>query len=381
MRRVAKPAGLLPISLVNDIDLKHPYDYVRQTVMRGRRPVDLSESTKQKIPQVLGAFVAGLVIVLGGALIYWNLQQNRVSVQAVNVALSKRSSSSATHPRMANDPVSVQPSENTAPNRELDSPAVKPSQPVDIAPVRARSSSSDSALDAYAVVQQSGPGPAVPPPSPSAPVAESQYAPVQRATSKQPLHTSPPPDDRSPESVPLPSREVVTIQPGTVLTVRLAENLSSDTSRPGDTFRAALAAPLVVNGLLVARTDSVVLGRVTEARKSPLIRGRSELSLTLTDIATADGSLVRIVTNNVEQKGSHRGLVNTAEAATGAAVGAVVGAVTGAAEGAGISSGARSTNKANGFIANKRATVFPAGTQVTFDLAGPITVSLRSDRH
>jgi outer membrane lipoprotein SlyB len=92
-------------------------------------------------------------------------------------------------------------------------------------------------------------------------------------------------------------------------------------------------------------------------------------------MTAADGRLLRIDTNNVEQSGSGGVIVNTAKRATGAAVGAVMGALNGAAEGAGISSSLRNDTPTNGFMATKRTVVLPAGTQVAFRLVAPIRVT------
>lgn len=176
-----------------------------------------------------------------------------------------------------------------------------------------------------------------------------------------------------------PEPQILTLQPGTPITVRLAESLSSDRNRTGDTFRATLDSPLVVNGVVIAATGSTIFGRIAQARKAPLIGGRANLTLTLLDITTPDGRLVRVSSSEVEQQGSRSGLVNTAKMTTGAAVGAVVGALTGAAEGAGIRSTLANDTRTNGFMATKRTVVLPAGTQIVFQLAAPATVADRGN--
>ncbi len=173
----------------------------------------------------------------------------------------------------------------------------------------------------------------------------------------------------------VPRTRVTTVQPGTTLAVRVSETLSSDRNRTGNTFPATLASPLVVNGFVVARGGSTVLGRVVNARRAPVIGGRSELTLALTNITTADGNLVRIDTSTWDERGAHSSIVNTAKMATGAAVGAVVGAVTGAAEGAGLTSALQNGDRTDGFMATKRTVVLPAGTEIVFSLATPLTTT------
>jgi hypothetical protein len=167
---------------------------------------------------------------------------------------------------------------------------------------------------------------------------------------------------------------VITVQPGTNIRVRLTEPLSSDRNHAGDTFRAVLDAPVVVNGFAVAPAGANVFGRIANARKAPLLGGRADLTLTLTDITTADGHLARITTHGVQQVGDRSGIVNSAKLTTGAAVGAVASALDGAAAGVGISAPLRKDTATNGFFATKRTVVFPAGRQIVFNLAAPLNV-------
>jgi hypothetical protein len=183
-------------------------------------------------------------------------------------------------------------------------------------------------------------------------------------------------DVASPNSEP----KQVTVEPGTAVRVRLTETLSTDRTRTGDSFRATLAAPLLVDGVLVAGTDAIVLGRVASAHKAPILGGKADLTLTLTDITTPNGHDLRIGTNNIEREGSRSGVLNTAKMATGAAVGAVVGALSGAAEGAGISSALKNDDRTNGFMATNRTVVLAAGTQMTFTLVSPLIVSNEPNR-
>src|SRR5664279_6459060 len=66
-------------------------------------------------------------------------------------------------------------------------------------------------------------------------------------------------NDRPPAAVPhygLPS--ALTIRPGTFLTVRVNQKLSSDHNQQGDIFNASLAQPIVVDGVVVAQRGQPV---------------------------------------------------------------------------------------------------------------------------
>jgi len=81
----------------------------------------------------------------------------------------------------------------------------------------------------------------------------------------------------------------LTVKPGTYLTARINQPLSSDKNHPGDTFTASLVQPLVVDGIVVAVRGQTVYGSVVEAEKAH--RGHpSRLKLVLTGITLADGA-------------------------------------------------------------------------------------------
>lgn len=169
--------------------------------------------------------------------------------------------------------------------------------------------------------------------------------------------------------------------PGTTLLVRLDETVSSKHNSTGQTFRTTLAYPLMVDGTVIAKSGTTVLGRIVDARKARLIHGRSDLSLILTDLTTAGGQLVKVHTAQWYEKGSGSELVRTAKAATGAAVGAVKGAAAGAARGAGLRSGEDkdedpAIDPSGKHVSNKKNIVLPAGTQLQFRLISPFSVTV-----
>jgi hypothetical protein len=195
-------------------------------------------------------------------------------------------------------------------------------------------------------------------------------------SARSPVPVAEPQPARPPEA-PEAKPKIITVQPGTRFSVRLAETLATDRTRTGNAFRATLASPILINGVVVAESGATVLGRVVNARKAPLLHGRADLSLTISSIETRDNGLLRISTETWEQKGAHSNVVNAAKRATGAAVGAVVGAVAGAAEGAGLISGDPNRDRTEGFMASKRRVALRAGTAIIFVVAAPFSVTER----
>jgi hypothetical protein len=168
----------------------------------------------------------------------------------------------------------------------------------------------------------------------------------------------------------------VTLQPGTVLSVRLNQTLSTEKNYPGDTFRATLTAPLIVDGFIIADRGSRVQGQVVEADRSGRVKGRANMELALTEINTTDGQRVRIQTNTFTRE-AERGVKNdTAKVAGGAALGALIGALAGGGKGAAIGAGAGGA-AGTGLVLGTRGkeVVLPNETALTFRLTNPVTIT------
>ncbi|MBV8810973.1 MAG: hypothetical protein JO033_20075 [Acidobacteriaceae bacterium] len=356
---------------------------------------NLPQSAKDQLPKVVITFLVGMISVFIGALIYsqphhsWGATRSG-SVTASQTAVAPKQYSSPLVPdqRSTENSTEVEEQQTTATSTSVSPPSFRP--------ISAPQTNARPALISSS-------------PTPEQPVSEWHVTETQPLTRvPEPKYLPPPPDTRDLSATAVPQSaaavlpethvdvipepepkvpdtrmaepKVVTVQPGTSVQVRLAETLSSDRNRTGDTFRAVLDSPLVVDGFVVAGTDSTIFGRVTNARKAPFLGGKANLTLTLTNITTTDGRFVRIDTNDVERDGSRSGVVNTAKMAGGAAVGAVIGALTGAAEGAGLSSAVTNDNRTNGFMATNRTVALPPGTRLSFSLASPLRLSENVNR-
>jgi hypothetical protein len=115
----------------------------------------------------------------------------------------------------------------------------------------------------------------------------------------------------------------------------MADEVSTATSKEGDTFAASLAEPLVVNGRMVAERGDKATGRVEEVINPGRVKGRAQLKLVLTELSANDRPykiktepFVAIAVDNKER--------DAAIIAGGAGVGAAIGAITGGKKGAAI---------------------------------------------
>src|SRR5215472_4542293 len=118
----------------------------------------------------------------------------------------------------------------------------------------------------------------------------------------------------------------LTIQPGTFVTVRLNQALSSDRNQPGDAFSATLVRPVVVDGVVVAQRGQTVGGRVAEAKKAGRVSGVSRLGVQLTELTLVDGQQLPIQSQLVSRTGPTSVGRDAAAIAGTTGLGAAVGA-------------------------------------------------------
>jgi hypothetical protein len=103
---------------------------------------------------------------------------------------------------------------------------------------------------------------------------------------------APPPPPMPPARTP----NTVTIQPGTILAVRIGETISSVRNEVGDGFVATLDRPLVIDGFVIAERGARVEGRVVEAQHPGRANGPSNLGVELIEVSTSDGQRVHVRT-------------------------------------------------------------------------------------
>jgi len=129
------------------------------------------------------------------------------------------------------------------------------------------------------------------------------------------------------------------IPDGTPITVRVNENLSSETARAGDAFTGVLAQPVVVNGSTLFPRDAAVRGQVVSAKKSGRLSDPGVLELTLISVNNANVSSQPFLIKGASHTKSNLVKIGGSTAA-GAIIGGIVGGGKGAAIGAGVGAGA-----------------------------------------
>jgi len=300
------------------------------------------------------AFLAGVALALGGAYTYIKVAAPR-PVQAVQPAAQVAQSTPPVNPPTAEETPAPAPVKTKADHPKLVLPKPKvTSRPVSLAMAKPPEQP-----------QQTAP---VPDPPPVATPAQDPPAPVFTAPVPQPPPPAAPPAQPQPHTVTIPE--------GTSLAVRINEKLSTDHNYSGDTFRATLDAPLVVDGFIIADRGAKVLGKVVKAQKPGKFEGAAELSLALTEISTTDGQHLHVETNQSLRKGPSNTTQEAEKMGGGAALGAIIGAIAGGGRGAAIGAGAGGAAGTGAVLmGHGKPAVIDNETKLTFTLANPATIT------
>jgi hypothetical protein len=330
--------------------------------------------------KVIAAFVAGVVVALGGALIYVHASEMLHPPPVVQPVSANDQLAQTPAQLPAPPPAAAEEPAPAPPAKEAEEPTPKPAKhvptPVKVHEPAPLAHGNKPVLhsDPIQIAQNTPPAAPVNPAPP----------PASNDSNQLTLPQPPPPgysDQQSnpPESAPAPAPRtphVVTLPAGTSLTIRLGETLSTDHNYTGDTFRGTLDAPVIMGGFIIADRGSRVLGRIVNAQKAGHVEGVADLNLTLTEINTTDGQRVAIQTNTNDRKGPMGSNHGTEKIAGGAALGAIIGAIAGGGRGAAIGAGAGGAAGTGAAMATHgKACVIPTETRLSFSLAVPITLT------
>ena len=175
---------------------------------------------------------------------------------------------------------------------------------------------------------------------------------------------------------------------GTLLKVRLREELSTGKTHVGQEFKAELAYPVVRDGRVLLPAGSMVSGQVADVHGGKRISGPASITLRPTSVTLPDGTRYGIraqlidselyKSTRVDEEGTlikkdHAGktaavigLSTGASAATGAVLGGWPGALIGAGVGAGIGTVM--------WLKKDRQTEMPVDTKMVFSLNSPLVI-------
>lgn len=182
---------------------------------------------------------------------------------------------------------------------------------------------------------------------------------------------------------PEPEPELATVPSGTLFTVALGRQLSTESVAVGDTFTATLESGLDAGGETVVPAGAVLHGEVTAVQKSGGAGQTAVLKLNFSRVAFA-GSSYPVAVTIVEANPETSERTTTGEAATrigvGAAAGAVLGRIIGGDTEGAIIGGAVGAAAGSAIVLGTRDVdaVLPAGSPMELRLDEPLVVRVGS---
>ena len=166
-----------------------------------------------------------------------------------------------------------------------------------------------------------------------------------------------------------------TLPVGTPIVVRLDHALASDQQRPGDEFRATVAASVPNDEDVVIPKGASVIGRVLDARESGRLKGIARLNLTLTSVQV-NGTSYDLETSGFSRFGGNHNKNNLGWIGGGAGAGTVIGAIAAGGKGA-LIGGPVGAGLGVAMFTGKRDIRLPAESQLAFRLKQPLTVDVK----
>ena len=158
---------------------------------------------------------------------------------------------------------------------------------------------------------------------------------------------------------------------GTSITVRMIDPVNSQQSRLGETFRASVDEPVLVDGQAAIPRGADAVVKLVEDQQSGKIEGRTILTLVLQQVLV-NGRMVDLTSGDVSQSSGSRGARSAKVIGGTAALGAIIGALAGGGRGAAIGAGSGAAVGTGAEVLTKGQTVkIPSETRLTFTLQQP----------
>lgn len=174
-----------------------------------------------------------------------------------------------------------------------------------------------------------------------------------------------------------PATKQIAVPSGTPVSVRLIDPVDSATSHVGETFKASLDSPLVVDNETVFPRGAEVYVKLTKVESAGSLSGRSELELQLDRIFLGKTSYA-LESNKFVNTGASQGTRTARTAGIGAAIGAAIGAIAGGGKGA-VLGGATGAGAGVGVEAIRKGEQIrvDSETRLDFQLQSPVQVTVQ----
>ncbi len=177
----------------------------------------------------------------------------------------------------------------------------------------------------------------------------------------------------SPKPAAAPAPRPVTVAAGTAVNVMLTQAIDVDVSQAGQTFKAIVDDPVMVDGSVVIPRGATAVVQAVQVQQSGTMKGSDKVSLKLNSIGFG-GNVYEVATNYVEAKGKGEGKRTARKVGGGAGLGAIVGGIAGGGEGAAIGAAVGGITGAAVAASGEEHLKLPAETRLQFQLSAAVNV-------
>jgi hypothetical protein len=184
----------------------------------------------------------------------------------------------------------------------------------------------------------------------------------------------PPPPPPTPTTAPAPPPPMqATIPAGTTISVRLIDGIDVDKTAAGETFRASLDDPIILNGQVIVPRGAPAMLEAAKVEQSGKMSGSDKITLKLNTI-TIENRQYQVVASYSEQKGSGEGKKTTKKIVGGAGLGALIGGIAGGGKGAGIGALSGAALGTAVSASGEEHLKVPSETRLQFELRAAVNV-------
>lgn len=211
--------------------------------------------------------------------------------------------------------------------------------------------------------------------------APAQPAPAAADVERVPAREPEPVEPVEPVRTPEPRYIEVRVPSGTVLGIRLATNVSSETAELEDRVEATVTRDVIADGRIAIPAGTTILGSVNEVTRGGKFRERARIGVRFHTLVLAEGVRETVRVDPIVREGDSPVRESTAKIGIGAAGGAVIGGIVGGRKGAILGGMAGAGAGTAAVVAGDRSTAsLSAGSPLSVRLDAPVTLTIERNR-
>lgn len=160
---------------------------------------------------------------------------------------------------------------------------------------------------------------------------------------------------------------------GTVINVRLTQDLNVDTAKAGTSFKAIVDDPVMIGGGIAIPREAKATVQIVQVDQSGKMKGADKIQMKLNAIAFG-GMSHQVVTEYASVQGKGEGKKTTKKVAGGAGLGAIIGGIAGGGKGAAIGAAVGAGTGAAVSAGGEEHLTLPAETRLQFKLTAAVYI-------